>query len=145
MLESMSPVSLDELEQVLKSLNERLKYLEKVVVPSRVTKEELHAGVSEANFYTMTRCGSMSHEIRLLKQQMATKSDLEQLREALSNQIAALRQDARSSKGAVRREASRARYRVALFKDHRAGFPGHVYCPSEDDGRIRLPAESSII
>ena len=72
MLESMSPMSLDELEQHLKSLNERLKYLEKVVVPSRVMKEELHAGISDAKFYTLTRFGSM-----------ATKTDLEQLHEAL--------------------------------------------------------------
>jgi hypothetical protein len=51
MLESMSPMSLDELEQHLKGLNERLKYVEKVVVPSRVTKEELHAGIADAKFY----------------------------------------------------------------------------------------------
>ncbi len=49
MLESMSPLSLDELEQHLKSLHERLKYLEKVVVPSRVTKEELWVGRSETD------------------------------------------------------------------------------------------------
>ena len=91
MLESMSPISLDELEQVLKSLNERLKYLEKVVVPSRVTKEELHAGISDANIHTMARLGSMSKEISLLKQQMATKGDLEELQQALLKEIAALR------------------------------------------------------
>ena len=44
MLESISPSTLEELEQLLKNLNERLKYLEKVVIPSRVTKEELHTG-----------------------------------------------------------------------------------------------------
>lgn len=88
---SWTVITLDELEQHLKSLNERLKYLEKVVVPSRVTKEELHAGVSDAKLYTLERSASMSHEISLLKQQMATKGDLEQLREALSNQIARLR------------------------------------------------------
>jgi len=90
MLESMSPMSLDELELHLKSLNERLKYLEKVVVPSRVTKEELHAGISHAKIHTLARLGSMSTEISLLKQQMATKADFEQLKEMLSKQIAAL-------------------------------------------------------
>ena len=88
MLESMSPMSLDELEQHLKSLNERLKYLEKVVVPSRVTKEELHAGISDAKLHTLTRLGSMNTEISLLKQQMATKGDLERLQQALSKQLA---------------------------------------------------------
>jgi chorismate mutase len=33
MLESTSPSTLEELEQLLKNLNERLKYLEKVVRP----------------------------------------------------------------------------------------------------------------
>ena len=98
MLESMSPMSLDELEQHLKSLNERLKYLEKVVVPSRVTKEELHAGISDAKLHTSARLGSMSTEISLLKQQMATKADLEQLQEALSKQIASLRTPGRNKK-----------------------------------------------
>ena len=76
MLESPSPMSLDQLEQHLKSLHERRKYLEKVVVPSRVTKEELHAGISDAKLYTLARLGSMGTEITLLKQQMATKGDL---------------------------------------------------------------------
>jgi hypothetical protein len=40
----------------------------------------------------------MSTEISLLKQQMATKSDLEQLLEALSKQIAALRAPGRNKK-----------------------------------------------
>ena len=91
MLESMSPMSLDELEQHLKSINERLKYLEKVVVPSRVTKEELHAGLSDVKLHTLARLGSMSREISVLKEQMTTKVDLEQLKEALSTHVATLR------------------------------------------------------
>ncbi len=59
---------------------------------------KLHAGISDAKFYTLTRLGSMSTEISLLKQQMATKTDLEQLREALSAQIAALGASRRNKK-----------------------------------------------
>ena len=90
MLESMSPASLDELEQLLKNLNERVKYLEKVVVPSRVTKEELHGGVSDAKIFVMSTASSMRAEIRLLQQQMVTRDDLEQLRQELSRQTAAV-------------------------------------------------------
>ena len=45
MLESTSLTSLEELQQLLKNLNDRLTYVEKVVLPSRVTKEELHSAV----------------------------------------------------------------------------------------------------
>ena len=89
MLESTSLVSLDELEQRLKSLDERLKYLEKVVVPSRVTKEELHSGVSDAKIFVMTNVASIRSEIRTLKDQIAMKGDLENVKQELSQQIAA--------------------------------------------------------
>ena len=89
MLESMSPVSLDELEQLLKSLNERVKYLEKVVAPSRVTKEELHGGVSDAKLFVMSTASSLRAEIRLLKQLMVSRDDLDQLKQELFRQTAA--------------------------------------------------------
>jgi len=84
MLESISPSTLEELEQLLKNLNERLKYLEKVVIPSRVTKEELHSGVSDAKIFTMGSVAPLRTDIRMVKEQMATKGDLEQLKQELS-------------------------------------------------------------
>jgi hypothetical protein len=68
------------------------------VVPSRVTKEELHSGISDAKLHTLARLGSMSREISLLKEQMATKTDLEQLQEALSKQLATLRAPGRKKR-----------------------------------------------
>jgi len=88
MLESTSLASLEELDQFLKNLSERVTYLEKVVLPSRVTKEELHTAVSGAKLFVMTTDGKLRAEIRLLKDQQATKADLEQLRQELSKQIA---------------------------------------------------------
>ena len=84
MLEPISPSTLEELEQLLKNLNERLKYLEKVVIPSRVTKEELHSGVSDAKIFTMGSVAPLRTDIRMVKEQMATKGDLDQLRQELS-------------------------------------------------------------
>ena len=100
MLESTSLASLEELEQLLKSLNERVKYLEKVVMPSRVTKEELHSSVSDAKLFTLTTDSSLRAEIRLLKDQQATKADLQQLKQDLSKQIGdkAVRRTPRSSR-----------------------------------------------
>ncbi len=73
-------------EQLLKNLSERLKYLEKVVIPSRVTKEELHSRVSDAKIFTMSSVAALRTDIRLVKEQMATKGDLEQLKEKFSKQ-----------------------------------------------------------
>jgi hypothetical protein len=84
MLESISPSTLEELEQLLKNLNERLKYLEKVVIPSRVTKEELHNEVGTVKLDTLASIGSLRREISLLKEQMATTRDLDQLKKELS-------------------------------------------------------------
>ena len=80
MLESTSLTSLDELQRLLKSLNERLTYIEKVVLPSRVTKEELHSGVGDAKIDTMLSVGRLRREIDGLRDQMATKADLETIR-----------------------------------------------------------------
>ena len=90
MLESMSLTSLEELQQLLKNLNDRLTYVEKVVLPSRVTKEELHAGVGEAKIDTMVSVGRLRREIDTLRDQMVTKSDLENVKQELSQQLAAI-------------------------------------------------------
>jgi hypothetical protein len=74
MLESTSLASLEELDQFLKNLSERLTYLEKVVLPSRVTKEELHTAVSGAKMFVMTTDGKLRADIRMLKDQHATKA-----------------------------------------------------------------------
>ena len=105
MPESTSLVSLDELEQLLKSLNERVKFLEKVVLPSRVTKEELHSGVSDAKLFVMSTAAPLRAEIRTLKDQQATKKELEQLRQELSKQIAD--ETVRSGSRSTRRQQAR--------------------------------------
>jgi hypothetical protein len=68
MPEPMSPISLDELQQHLKNFHERLTYLEKIALPSRVTKDELHSGVNDANLYALARFQSLSREVQALKQ-----------------------------------------------------------------------------
>jgi hypothetical protein len=80
MLESTSLTSLGELERTLKSIDERLKYLENVVLPSRVTHEELHAAITDTQIHSGALIASLNTEIRILRQQMATKTDLDQLR-----------------------------------------------------------------
>ena len=65
---SISPISLDELQQHLKNFHERLTYLEKIALPSRVTKDELHSGVIDANLYALARFQSLSREVQALKQ-----------------------------------------------------------------------------
>ena len=82
MLESISLTSLDELDQLLKSFNERLTFIEKVVLPSRVTKEELHAAVGDAKIQTMAGLARVRQEIDALRKEMATKADLAELRQA---------------------------------------------------------------
>ena len=84
MFESISPSTLEELEQLLKNLNERLKYLEKVVIPSRVTKEELYNEVGTVKLDTLASVGSLRREISLLREQMASTRDLDQLKKELS-------------------------------------------------------------
>ena len=80
MLESTSLTSLEELQQLLKNLNDRLTYLEKVVLPSRVTKEELHSGVGQAKIDTMLSVGRVRREIDALRDQMATKAELAEVK-----------------------------------------------------------------
>jgi hypothetical protein len=87
-LESTSLVSLEEIDKLLKDLNERLRYLEKVVLPSRVTEEELHAGIGDPKLDRLAMVGSLRVEMSLLKQQMATKNELENVRQELSQQLA---------------------------------------------------------
>src|SRR4051812_30802573 len=89
MHEATSLTSLDELEDLLKSLNERLTFIEKVILPSRVTKEELHGGVGDAKIFAMQRAAATLNELRRVQQQMATKEDLSQLQDSMSKQLAA--------------------------------------------------------
>ena len=79
--------SLEELQQLLKTLNERLTFLEKVVIPSRVTKEELHSGVSGAKIFTMTSIASVRNDLKAIRDETVTKSDFEQLKEELSKLV----------------------------------------------------------
>jgi hypothetical protein len=81
MLESTSLTSLAELQQLLKNLNDRLTYIEKVVLPSRVTKEELHSAVGEAKIETMVSVGRVRREIDALRDQMATKAELAEVKQ----------------------------------------------------------------
>src|SRR4051812_2281359 len=83
-MERTSPHSLEELQQLLKTLNERLTFLEKVVIPSRVTKEELHSGVSDAKIFTMTSVASLRNDLRTMSDQAVTRDDLAQLKSELA-------------------------------------------------------------
>jgi hypothetical protein len=83
-MERTSPHSLEELQQLLKTLNERLTFLEKVVIPSRVTKEELHSGVSDAKIFTMTSVASLRNDLRTMSDQALTRDDLAQLKSELA-------------------------------------------------------------
>jgi hypothetical protein len=100
MHESTSLLSLDELQQLLKSLNERVKYLEKVVLPSRVTKEELHSEVSDAKLFVMSTASPLRADIRMLKDQQVTKAELQHLKQELSqrNDDEVARRAARSTR-----------------------------------------------
>jgi hypothetical protein len=84
MFDPTSLSSLEELQRLLNTLNERLTFLEKVVVPSRVTKEELHSGVSGAKIFTMSSIASLRNDLKAIRDNTATKADVEQLREELS-------------------------------------------------------------
>ena len=84
MLDPTSLGTLEELQQLLKNLNERLTFLEKVIIPSRVTKEELHGGVSDAKIFTMSSVASLRNDLKTLRSQMPTKADLEQWMEEVS-------------------------------------------------------------
>jgi hypothetical protein len=84
MFDPTSLGTLEELQQLLKNLNERLTFLEKVVIPSRVTKEELHSGVSGAKLFTMNSVTSLRNDLRTMRDQVAAKADLAQLKEELS-------------------------------------------------------------
>ena len=81
MLESTSLTSLAELQQLLKNLNDRLTYVEKVVLPSRVTKEELHSAVGEAKMETMVSVGRVRREIDALRDEMVTKAELAEVKQ----------------------------------------------------------------
>jgi len=65
--------TLEELQQLLNTLNERLTFLEKVVIPSRVTKEELHNGVSDAKIFTMSSVASLRNELKAIKEELAAR------------------------------------------------------------------------
>ena len=80
MLDSKSLTSLEQLHQLLKSLNERLTFIERVVLPSRVTKEELFSSTSEIRIASIADTGRLRRDVDLLREQMATKADIEKLR-----------------------------------------------------------------
>jgi len=65
--------TLEELQQLLNTLNERLTFLEKVVIPSRVTKEELHSGVSDAKIFTMSSVASLRNELKAIREELAAR------------------------------------------------------------------------
>lgn len=65
--------SLEDLQQLLNTLNERLTFLEKVVIPSRVTKEELHSGVSGAKIFTMSSVASLRNELKAIREELAAR------------------------------------------------------------------------
>jgi len=65
--------TLEELQQLLNTLNERLTFLEKVVIPSRVTKEELHNGVSDAKIFTMSSVAPLRNELKAIKEELAAR------------------------------------------------------------------------
>jgi hypothetical protein len=81
MFDPASLSSLEELQQLLNTLNERLTFLEKVVIPSRVTKEELHSGVSGAKIFTMSSVASLRNDLKTIRDEAVTKADFEQLKE----------------------------------------------------------------
>ena len=80
MLDSTSLTSLEDLQQLLKMINERLTYLERVVIPSRVTNEELHSSVADVKIFVMRNVASLRHDVRALKDQMVTKEDIERVK-----------------------------------------------------------------
>ena len=65
--------TLEELQQLLNTLNERLTFLEKVVIPSRVTKEELHSGVSDAKIFTMSSVAALRNELKAIREELAAR------------------------------------------------------------------------
>ena len=81
MFDPTSVSSLEEFQQLLKNLNERLTFLEKVVMPSRVTKEELHSGVSDAKIFTMGSIASLRNELKAIREELATKAEMDQSKE----------------------------------------------------------------
>jgi hypothetical protein len=84
MFDPTSLTSLEELQQLLNTLNDRLTFLEKVVMPSRVTKEELHSDISGAKIFTMSSIASLRNELKTIRDATATKTDFEQLKEEVS-------------------------------------------------------------
>jgi len=58
---------------LLNTLNERLTFLEKVVTPSRVTKEELHSGVSDAKIFTMSSVAALRNELKAIRDELAAR------------------------------------------------------------------------
>ena len=73
MFDPTSLTSLEDLQQLLNTLNERLTFLEKVVIPSRVTKEELHSGVSGAKIFTMSSVASLRNELKAIREELAAR------------------------------------------------------------------------
>ena len=65
--------SLEDLQQLLNTLSERLTFLEKVVIPSRVTKEELHSGVSDAKIFTMSSVAPLRNELKAIREELAAR------------------------------------------------------------------------
>jgi len=74
MFDPTSLNSLEELQQLLNTLNERLTFLEKVVIPSRVTKEELHNGISGAKIFTMSSIASLRNDLKAIRDDVARLS-----------------------------------------------------------------------
>jgi hypothetical protein len=93
-----TPPATGQLEHLLNDVVERLTYLEQIVVPTRVTKEELRIAVIDLRVRVMAQLGEMSGEIRTVQQQVATIDDLDRLREIVARARAEL-VDARSKKG----------------------------------------------
>ena len=57
---------------------------QRVVIPSRVTKEELHSGISGAKIFTMSSIASLRNDLKAIRDATATKVDFEQLKEEVS-------------------------------------------------------------
>ena len=93
-----APVTIDRLQQLLNDFDERLTYLEQVVVPERVTKKELESATINLWLRLTGNLGQMSSELRAVQQQLATIDDLDRLRAIVSRARAELVDANRASK-----------------------------------------------
>src|SRR6266850_986966 len=103
-------MQLHEMEEQLKNLDARTSTIQQILptlatrddlrlttealqheMAKLATKDELKAGLDAAQRYTLMLIQATRGEIRLIREQMATKADLQELQRALSKQISALR------------------------------------------------------